>query len=213
MFKSEVKDLGSVSLPAFTGTRVMMQPFRLDRVAWSLPNLRPWVDTICSLLSRLDELVTGVGYLTIDEAEVAAGETHRRPGLHVDGVGPDGDVGGWGGGGGAWSSCGMIVAASHDGCQAWRQNFEGSPGRDGDCSHLASQLEDDALVRMCGGRAYWCSPLMVHASLALTQTTRRQFMRISMPSTAPWYEGYTLSPVGVMPTGPVHARRAGMSYR
>lgn len=56
--------------------------------------LSHWQETLERLveLSGCDE---GVGYLTLDEAVVEPDTTHRRSGLHVDGIGPEG-AGGWG---------------------------------------------------------------------------------------------------------------------
>lgn len=211
MFTSTLEDLGPVALPAYTGVRVMMQPFRLEDVRGTLPNLPQWHAAVESLVAR-STVKAGVGYLTVDEAHVRAGETHRRPGAHVDGVGPDGLPGGWGGGG-PWGGCGMVVAASVEGCRAWAQDFDGEPGEDGDCAHLLSQARPEACVTMRAGRAYWCGPLTVHEGLLMREDVCRQFVRVSMPSTAPWFEGYTPSPVGVRPTGPVLPRRRGMDYR
>jgi hypothetical protein len=211
MFYSDIKDLGAVDLPAYTGVRVMMQPFDLADPRGSLPNLPQWHGAVERMIAR--STVKGdVGYLTIDEAEVREGETHRRPGAHVDGVGPGGLPGGWGGGG-PWGACGMLVAASVRGCRGWRQSFDGEPGPDGDCAHLLEQGRDDARVDMEAGRLYWCGPLAVHESTPMRETGRRQFARVSMPSAAPWFSGYTPSPVGIQPTGPILPRRAGMDYR
>lgn len=211
-FTSNIEDFGAIALPGFTGVRVMMQPFDLADVRGSLPNLPQWHGAIEAMRER-SSVKDGIAYLTIDEAEVKAGECHRRPGLHVDGVGPDGYVGGWGGGGGSWGRNGMIVAASHVGCRGWAQVFAGAPGPDGDCSHLSQQARAEACVTMAAKRMYWCGPLALHESIPLSSAARRQFVRLSMPSTAPWYEGYTPSPVGIMPTGPIMPRRAGMNYR
>ncbi len=60
---------------------------------------------------------------------------------------------------------------------------------------------------------YWCSPLCVHESLMTRHPAARQFVRVSMPSDAPWHEGYTPNPLGILPTGPIHGPRKGMRYR
>ncbi len=54
---------------------------------------------------------------------------------------------------------------------------------------------------------FWCGPLAVHESIPMTQDCARQFVRVSMPNDAPWYDGYTVNPVGVKPTGPIHESR------
>lgn len=212
-FKSEVREVGRVSIPAYCGTRVMMMPFHLHDVADTLPeDLARWRGAVQAIV-EIGSVHHGTAYLTLDEAAISRGETHRRPGLHVDGVGPRGDAGGWGGGGG-YGSNGMLMTSTHVGCVAWNQMFEGWPGPDGDCAHLAKQLHDDAMVELQPGVVYHCGPMTVHQALPMTEACRRSFMRISMPSDSPWYEGYTENPTGVRPTGPIHPRRvAQMAYR
>lgn len=213
-FKSEIREVGSVTLPAYEGTRVMMMPFHLHDVAGTLPDdLARWRQAVVAIVA-MGPVHHGTAYLTIDEATITRGETHRRPGLHVDGVGPQGDAGGWGGGGG-YGSNGMLMTSTHIGCVAWDQTFEGWPGPDGDCTHLDAQLRDDrACVVLQPGVVYHCGPMTVHEALPMAEDCRRSFVRISMPSNAPWYEGYTENPTGVRPTGPIHPRRvAQMAYR
>lgn len=208
MFRSEVKHVGELAFPEYSGARVIMMPFRLEDVGTLPPLLEAWRPAVASLVARAPERV-GVGYLTVDEAEVGAGEHHRRPGLHVDGCGGWGPVSPW-----ASQVGGMLVAASVMGSRAWRQSVDGVPGEDGDCEHLASQLDPDAELALAGGQAYWMGPLAVHETLAQPRATRRQFVRLSMPSTAPWYDGYTRNPMGVQPTGPIlPARTKQMSHR
>jgi hypothetical protein len=71
MFKSEIEDLGRVKLPPFTGTRVMMMPFRTEDAA-TAPFVE-WRPVVAELLRRVGP-VRGVGYLTLDEAIVRKGE-------------------------------------------------------------------------------------------------------------------------------------------
>jgi hypothetical protein len=213
MFNSEILDKGQVLLPEFGGVRIMMMPFHVHDARGSLPpSLARWVPTI----ERLCELCPshGTGYVTIDEALVRAGETHRRPGLHVDGVGPAG-VGSWAAEPGPWGGPGgMLIAASHLGCRAWSQAVDGELRPNGDCAHMADKLDASAVVPMLAGRAYWLGPYCVHEALPMPVDTRRQVVRVSMPSTAPWYEGYTVNPLGIPPGGPIHAARAEfMAYR
>jgi hypothetical protein len=210
-FKSDIRRVGRLKFPEFAGTRVMMMPVRLDdpetvpMTAWR----EPFADLVAMAPAK-----EGVGYLTIDQAHVKRGETHRRPGLHVDGIGPDGKAGGWGGGGGGWGSNGMLVASDVVGCVGWAQEFDGYTCPNGDCGHLKRQLRADCSMMFWGGEVFWCGPLAVHRSLRMTVATRRTFVRLSMPNDCPWYEGYTRNPLGVEPTGPIHPARSGfMAYR
>lgn len=206
MIESQIKDFGALQLPEFSGTRVMMMPFLMQAPYASLPDsLSHWreaVSTICELATAKQ----GVGYLTIDEALVRAGETHRRPGLHVDGVGP------YGGGGGGYAANGMFLASSVDGCMGYRQTLDAEPGPDGDCEHLRLALAPGFVMR--AGRVYWCSPMAIHEALPMREDTRRQLLRVSMPSDAPYHREYTPNPTGVVPPGePAPPRPHHMAYR
>ena len=209
-FQSKIRQVGQVVLPQFQGTRIMMMPYQLEIPRMSLPEyLRPWYE----ILELMAQDHIGIGYLTIDEAHVRAGETHRRPGLHVDGVGPNGDIGGWGGGG-KYASNGMTMVSSHVGCVGYAQDFFGWPGPNGDCEHLAGQISDEGETVLQPGTVYWCSSLAVHQAIPMQEDVLRQFCRVSFPSDAPWYEGYTPNPLGFKPTGPIHpARKEFMDYR
>lgn len=210
-FESTIRKVSEVTLPPWRGTRVMMMPYLVCDPWVSLPSyLRPWFEVV----ERMGQFAEpGIGYLTIDEAHVYRDQTHRRPGLHVDGVGPNGDIGGWGGGG-KYASSGMTMVSSHVGCVAWDQNFSGWPGPNGDCEHLEGQLREDGETVLQPGTVYWCSPLTVHRAIPLDRSAKRQFCRVSFPSDAPWYEGYSRNPLGVEPAGPVHpARTEFMNFR
>ncbi len=215
---SEVEDLGDFELPAYSGTRWMMMPFRLDDVRRTITR-EDWHRAL-ELMVALAPIQEGVGYITVDEAEVEPEETHRRPGLHVDGVGPTGGIGGWGGGGtgpgpgGSWGTGGMVVTASHTGCVAYPGEFQGRIGPNGDCEHLRPMLAGRAAVPLLGGRAYRLNSTAIHESIRMPSRVRRQFVRLSLPSEAPWYEGYTSNPLGIKPEGPIHpARAAFMGFR
>ncbi len=224
MFTSMFCELDRHTLPAFKGIRIMMMPFVFQEAAKSLPKyLGGWVPIIEELIGDAVG-INDVGYVTIDEAVVGAGECHRRPGLHIDGVG------GWGGGnwGGyegkdgieaPWHlkcadyATGMILLASHPLCKAYYQSFQGDPGYEGDCEHLREEIATDG-TWLLGGRSYWVGTKCVHEGLPAPAVTKRQFLRISSPSEYPWYEGYTANPLGVQPPcGTMPAREEFMAYR
>lgn len=204
-FSSRFWDSNRVAMPEFSGIRVMMMPVIMEDLK-SLPkNIEPYFDLCDEMFNVADRKFDGkVGYLTIDEKTVLSGSTHRRSGLHVDG----GPMKGWGGGGG-WANSGMLTISSHPGCRAWRQEFMGSPGEENDCEHLRPQLEGEGTI-FEPGMIYLCNPLCVHESIEQTTEVRRQFVRLSMPSNAPWFDGYTPNPLGVIPTGPIWPRRQFM---
>lgn len=245
-FSSLIRKVGDVSFPKFSGIRILIMPYHLHDPAGSLPEyLQGWVPVVESI-GRMMPVHEGIAYLTIDEAEVLPGETHRRPGIHVDGVGPDRtSCASWSSSGGdKWASPpktdgdkkkkkkkkkkkvprtkktnlylngGMYLASSHIGCQGWDQVFDGYPEADGDCVHLAPQCQEESKIIMQPGGVYWCGHLAVHEALPMVEKTKRQFVRISMPSDLPWYAGCTPNPLGIMPEGPIAPRRDKyMAYR
>ena len=162
------------------------------------------------LLAQADS--KGVGYLTIDECEVPAGQTQRRPGLHVDGI-YRGAAGSWGGGG-SWGGTGFLVANNIPGtCRAWDTDILGKPGPEGECEHLRPKFPGAEAVLMSANKVYDLDPLTVHEALPVHKDCRRQFVRVSRPSDAPWFEGYTPNPLGVKPAGPILPPREFLAYR
>jgi hypothetical protein len=207
MIDSQIECVSKVEFPNPSGLRIMMMPFRLEE---KLPELCAQYQAIVDLALLKTPTKTGIAYLTIDEAPVRKDEYHRRPGLHVDGI-----VGSWGGDDkGGWGAGGMFVAASHHGCEAWRGVLEAAVGHDGSCEHLRPRLEEMEHVKMEAGVLYHVSPGCIHQAKPAGYNQTRQFFRLSMPSDAAWFEGYTPSPLGVAPTGPILPRRVEqMSWR
>lgn len=205
-FDSIFEKVGEIQLPEFSGVRVMMLPVIIGDVE-SLPdfveNYKELFRAMCAAKQALQHHGE-VGYLTIDEKIVEPESTHRRSGLHVDGV-FNGGVGGWGGGftGGSWGSVGngMLTVSNPAGCRAYRKTFEGWPGMDGECDHLVDQCTEDTATLFEPNVLYWVDGLCVHESVPMTTRTPRQFVRLSLPSEGPWFEGYTENPLGVKPTG------------
>lgn len=193
---SEGQMVGKFQFPAFSGVRVMMLPIVLGRPETIPPELAGYA----ALMDHCDDMDGEVAYLTVDEKRVQPGATHRRPGLHVDGS--------FRGKGGSWGGGGFIVASSFPMCRAWFGEFDGEPGDEGECDHLAPQLGEGVLLG--AGEIWKLSPLCVHQSMPAPHPVDRQFVRLSMPNDFPWFEGYTESPYGVMPTGPVLPKRKFM---
>src|SRR5271154_6248199 len=105
-FLSSITELSPLSLPPFRGVRIQLMPILMNQ-SDSLPdNLAYWSSTLDELFKLSPDNMNGVAYLTIDERFVLKGYNHRRPGLHVDGMGA------WGAGGGAWSSNGMLTISN-----------------------------------------------------------------------------------------------------
>jgi hypothetical protein len=207
-FNSEIRELSRVAFPDFTGLRIMMMPFHLKDLTSVPYEYADYVTPLIQLRRHVED-TRGTWYLTVDEAIVEPGKTHRRPGLHIDGAGhwaPN--PGPWGGKGG------MLVAASVLGSEAWRGTVDGELGEDGCCEHLRHLLPTLEHVPLQGTMGYWLGPTALHDSIVMTEFTPRQFLRVSYPSEAPWYEGYTENRLGVLPTGPIHPpRKDQMGFR
>ncbi len=223
MLNSQCVSLGQVSLPKFQGTRLQMMPFLVHDPDSSVPaELACWLPLLRGIAVHSEEV--GVGFLTIDEAELRKGEHHRRPGLHVDCGGPllahggspppPGHGGspppkpnhGASGGGG-----GMYLLASSVGCRGFLGSYDDSQGDDGDCEHLRRELVGG--FDMEGGKLYWANHHFIHETLPAKRSGPRQFVRVSMPSDAPWHANYTQNPLGIVPSGRIAPPRDEMQFR
>ncbi len=199
---SEYKRLSPVQLPEFSATRIMMMPVRLGSLA-GVPS--HYAKTCAGLFDIMDTAHTGkIGYLTVDEQHLKAGQTLRRAGKHVDGY-YHGRCGGWGGGGG-WGSVGngMLTLSNTAHCRVYAGTFDGEPGWEGECDHLDTGEGLD----LAPGVAHWLDGACVHESLPVAEDVARQFVRLSMPSNGPWFENYTPNPTGVLPSAAVLPARA-----
>jgi hypothetical protein len=202
--KSTIEILDEIKLPEFSGIRILMMPIHLHDIDNSVPLfLEKWKP----ILKRLVEMSTcknGTAYLTIDEKAVQKGQTHRRPGLHVDGWKDDSNAGSWGGGGG-WGAQGhgMLIVASHLGSRGWNQTYQGEPKKFGDCEHLRDQFQKKHAHNFLPNRVYKLDGLTVHESISVEQDCNRQFVRLSMPSNADWNSSNTPNPLGIKPEGPI----------
>lgn len=83
-FESKCREVGRVTFPRFLGERVYMEEFNArNGHAILRPGLHRWQDTIDAMLCGVE--TDGPIYLMIDQKEVKPGDTHRRPGPHIDG--------------------------------------------------------------------------------------------------------------------------------
>ena len=86
--KSSITKLNDVTFPEYTGERVYMTKFTK---ASGLPSqLKRWQSTIDAMLEKIDIKHEPI-FIMIDQARVKAGTTHRRPGIHIDGIWVPGD--------------------------------------------------------------------------------------------------------------------------
>lgn len=225
-WKSRFKKLDTIELPQFSNTRVLMLPILMEDIE-SLPNdLSHYKKTVEDLI-KLSPAKEGIAYLTIDEKVISSGKSHRLKGLHIDGMGTDGrmDLGIWAISGityrcnehwndedkrwyhNAAGLGGMITVSNPAGCRAWDKDFDGRINRNGDCEELREIFPDNESTIFEANTVYWCNSMCVHESVPVVEDTERIFARLSMPSYAPWYEGYTMNPKGIKPAGPIIPRQ------
>ena len=180
--QSLIKDVGGIKLPKFHGTRVLMVPFvigeKLNRY------LCQWQKVIVQMLANVSTSAIGkTAFLTIDQKIVEAGNTHRRPGAHIDG---NYNEGRWetGGGSGWWwknlETGGIIMATDVASCVAYTGDINGTPRDLGSCDHLDLSTLDQVLMK--ANRIYHGSVNMIHEPLVLKEKTARTLVRITLPS-------------------------------
>lgn len=196
--------------PEWTGERIMMMPVRLGDCTGVPERYTPLVSELYGMVEQRFIKDQCIGYLTIDEQDLPAGKTLRRPGLHVDGY-YHGNAGAWGGGpdrpGGSWGSVGngMLTVSSTAHCRGYLGMVYGKPGDEGEADHLVLPNEGTLFD---AGDVYWVDGACIHESLPVDEPTKRQFIRLSMPNNGPWFEGYTENPdPTIKPTGPILPRR------
>lgn len=192
----------AIAFPAFSDTRIMMMPVELGSLKGIPEHYHALLQSLYDVTEK--RFIGQIGYLTIDEKTLKPQETLRRGGLHVDGY-YHGKCGAWGGGGG-WGSVGngMLTISSTPHCKAYLGVFEGAPRDEGECDHLT--LPNDGEL-FDAGHIYWVDGACVHESMPVTKETKRQFVRLSMPSNGPWFEGYTENPAGILPSNDILPRR------
>jgi len=184
MLNSDYRPLCTVRLP-YQGRQKYMHAFDLAAPVMA-EGYEDYLEPVVALC-RAAGAVHGEAHMTVDEKIVAAGMSQRRPRPHVDGCFYP-NLGQWGGGGGGWlhycnnvngplRRMAVIVAATVEGCRAWRGEFDAVPKEDGDLSHLV--LDSGEVLPAHVG--YLLSPDCVHESMIMDRPTQRSFLRIALP--------------------------------
>lgn len=185
----------AVSFPEFLGERVYMREFRKRD---GLPSdLKRWQKTVDAMLDGID--VDGPIYLMVDQGIVRSGNTHRRPGLHIDGYWNPGVFahGGRPPGHGHvptpdrprhihamdWHPEALILASDVSACRAMVGQFEGVPADGGDCSHIDVSGMDE--IRFQSGYAYAGNVTMLHESMPIPYDCARTLVRLNVPGWSP----------------------------
>jgi len=86
-FFSDYKQISPVKFPKFSGTQVLMMPIIIGDLS-SIPDSLAHYKPMLSELFKLQRHDGEIGYLTIDEKTIFAGKSHRRKGMHIDGMEP-----------------------------------------------------------------------------------------------------------------------------
>lgn len=199
--------------PEFTGLKINMMPFRWNDES-SFPDFaKRYVPMIFKYFCGFgrhnyfghDMKDGDICYLTIDESDLKAGETHRRGGLHTDAGPYQVQTHGssetlfidWGGG---TDVEGGILLASNvsDSLAVYNCALEDYLiGKQGNCEHLRPYLDqlvsNGHMKKMCSSRAgtiYWISDVTPHESLPVKQDCKRQFIRIVGPKLGVWLEDH-----------------------
>jgi hypothetical protein len=206
-FESSIKLSGEITFPEFSGIRILQMPFILGDIE-SIPDfLFHWKNTFLQLFD-ISHIKNGIAYITIDEKIVKKDETHRRKGLHVDGVFEGHAECTFGGGTFGTIKDGMYLASSEIGCRAWNQSFNGWAGYEGECDHLLDQCKPENEVILNKNKIYWLGGLCVHESIPMKKDTKRTLIRMTLPNDNPCFDGFTLNPKGIKHEGKMLPRRS-----
>lgn len=179
--------VASISFPEYSGLRCLMMPYIQGEPA-SVPDCySPYADIICRVFLKQGD----IGYLTIDESPVEAGQPHRGArakhgrAIHTEaGKRPFG-LYGWGGSGWGDSTnvlldrdVEILLANSIDGsCAVWNAEHADTSW-DGDIGHCAADYPYESAVMVRAGDVHRIGILTPHESLPVTASARRQFLRI-----------------------------------
>jgi len=145
-----------------------------------------------------------IGYLTIHESSVPAGETQRRRGIHTESAGfmtTPGRVDHttqylcWGGPGNTNDNPtgGIYMASNTDmSCAIWNyhlpQNLVG-PG--GDVEHLRPFFSENEKLWMRKDEIWWLTDRTPHEALPRKQPSERQFFRLVTSEVAVWWSDHS----------------------
>lgn len=201
---SILEQRGAVDFPGFDGEKIYMREFNnVD----GLP--RKWRDTVSQMLDGID--VVGPKYLMVDESFVAAGEFHRRPGVHIDGYWNPGlqchqrghtfvprhkptsprhrSTPSHVSGSQRWEDAdfreheGLILASNAFGAKGYVGEFDGRIQDGGDCRSIdVTNLES---VDLNPNTVFAGNVTFLHESVPVLEDCYRQLVRINVPGWSP----------------------------
>lgn len=194
---SMCRNMGTIALP-FEEVEKSMIPFELKDLS-GLPE--KYVNTVKEMLKDIKDRA-GLAFLTVHGKVLKKGDTHRRPGAHIDGnyvnhvPGEDFISFGTGGGNG-WKvgddgitlteeehntsynndKGGIILATSEESSECWIGEFEGVPDLGGDCTHIDLGKSEP----MKANTIYYGNNRFIHNSLPASKDMKRIMYRITLP--------------------------------
>lgn len=176
-----------ISFPAFGAKRCLMMPYIQGRPESVPEELRSGYEEI---LEQLAPEPGEMGWLTIDESPVTAGQSHRGDrsqhgrALHTE----VNNESRWGGGsGGGWGKKSpvyltrdtrILVASSLEGTTAYWDAEQVETTEDGDIGHLAHLYPMEDAIILGAGEVAEFGIFTPHESLPVAESTQRQFIRI-----------------------------------
>lgn len=193
---TRLEKLASIITPSFAQGFIYMVPVEIGTPCKLPDKFKAWESVVDQVL-QFSPAQSGTAFVTIDERIIPQGETHRRPGAHVDGN----YFKGLGWGGGAWQrndhTGGVFLLSSDKGAVAWEGEIddeptpwinEGSPDSasdGGDCEHMKPALASLRETALEPNTLYWMNSGGIHESIPVAHETRRSLLRITLPPDAP----------------------------
>jgi len=203
-----------VSFPKPLGININMMPFVMGLKS-SLPEEYQHYWHLVEDCEVDDAQLGKVGFLTIHECYVPAGQAQRRAGIHTESFRMDMSEKGcvevdyWGGGG-PFQEGGLYMASTvSSSCRLWdlmlETDSEAAAGHLGSLEHMRDFLEGDPRVQelqrvMEANALYWLTDVTPHESLPLRSGSYRQYFRLVTSQVSVWYERHSTSNrLGVVP--------------
>eukprot|EP01129_Flabellula_baltica_P011447 TRINITY_DN5014_c0_g1_i1.p1 TRINITY_DN5014_c0_g1~~TRINITY_DN5014_c0_g1_i1.p1 ORF type:complete len:331 (+),score=61.71 TRINITY_DN5014_c0_g1_i1:207-1199(+) len=193
----------SFSFPKRKGLYCNMMPFIIGHRSSLPPEYDEYYRCLISKLPFHPDEIGQVGYLTVDERIVEPGESHRRPGLHIEspGILVNGGEHGfakpisifWGSGDfvGDMPYGGIYMGSNiSDTCCVWDLKLDRETAGDlGDIEHLRPYLGEGILLK--SNEIYWITDTTPHESLPVRNRVYRQFFRVVTSNISVWYDEHS----------------------
>ena len=193
-----------IDFPQFTGVRCLMMPYVQGYSASVPEQYHSYKDIIDSVFSEKGK----IGFLTIDESPVRAGNPHRgdraRYGraLHTEAGQKPGTVtymwgGTWGGNENVMLAPDVRILLANnlnESCAVWDVTHEPT-SPDGDIGYAAGSYPYEDATMMKAGEVHDIGILTPHESIPVTQDCNRQFLRIVSSGVSGREEYFTENPL------------------